>query len=120
MLFADYNISIVTSPPGFPTLGPNNTYEYFSGTSLNLICSVTPAPPSNTEFSWSCPSGCFADRKTAQTINVANLARTDSGVLNCSAIINGIQYFSDSFELQVTNGKKFFMHKFCTVNVKAT
>jgi len=36
------------------------------------------------------------------TINVNELQVVDSGVINCSVIIDEVEYFSEPFELQVT------------------
>ena len=105
MLFTAYNVSIINIPHGYPVVGANNTNEYFYGTYLRLKCSVTPIPPPSHAFSWSCSTGCFADTATVQTISVAGLDEADSGVINCSVIINGIRYSSEPFELQVISGK---------------
>ena len=102
-----YNVTIISEPFGIPVLGTSNVYRYFSGTDLNLICLVTPTPPSYSEFSWSCSTGCFADMEMDQTVNVTDLEETDSGVLNCSVVVNGVEYSSESFNLQVINGEKF-------------
>lgn len=104
ILFTDYNISIITTPVGYPALGTNNTYDYLSGTNLKLTCSVVPAPPFGSLFSWRCSTGCFADMRTTQSIYISNLRKTNTGVLNCSAIIDGVQYFSGPFGLQVADG----------------
>ena len=63
---------------------------------------VTPTPPSDSEFSWSCSTGCFVDMETEQSINITELEVTDSGELNCSVIIDDVEYTSESVELQVT------------------
>ena len=102
-----YNVSIISDPLGISIPGTNNAFEYFVGTEVSLRCLVTPYPLSDGEFSWNCSTGCFADMEMEQVINVTELNETDSGILNCSVIINGVQYFSKSFELQVINGKKF-------------
>ena len=102
-----YNVTIISEPFGIPVLGTSNAYQYFSGTDLNLICSVTPTPPSDSEFSWSCSTGCFADMETEESVNVTDLEGTDSGVLNCSVFVNGFEYSSESFILQVINGENF-------------
>ena len=102
-----YNVTIISEPFGIPVLGTSNAYLYFSGTDLNLICSVTPTPPSDSEFSWSCSTGCFADMEREESVNVTDLEGTDSGVLNCSVFVNGFEYSSESFILQVINGENF-------------
>jgi len=62
---------------------------------------VIPTPPSDSEFSWNCSTGCFADMKMKQTVNVTELEIVDSGVITCSVIINDDEYFSESFELRI-------------------
>ena len=63
---------------------------------------VTPTPPSDSEFSWSCSTGCSFDMETEQSFNITELEVTDSGELNCSVIVNGVKYTSEMIELQVT------------------
>ena len=103
-VFTVYNVSVVSIPNGYPVIGANNSYEYLYGSDIRFTCSVTPVPPLSRAFSWSCSTGCFADRRTVQSISVFSLDEADSGVLNCSVIINGIQYFSEPFHLQVISG----------------
>ena len=56
-----YTVNIMASPSGYPVDENNNIFEYFTETDLTLTCSVFPPPPSDSEFSWSCSTGCFAD-----------------------------------------------------------
>ena len=69
---------------------------------------VTPTPPSDSEFSWSCSTGCFVDMEMEQSVNIAELEVTDSGELNCSAIIDDVEYASESVELRVI-GRYFIL-----------
>ena len=103
-VFAAYNVSVTSLPHGYPVVGDNNTYEYLYGSNVWFTCSVTPTPSLSLAFSWSCSTGCFADRQTVKSVSVFSLDEADSGVLNCSIIINGIQYFSEPFHLQVISG----------------
>ena len=103
-----YNVVITTNPLGIPVSGATNVFEYYIGTDLSLTCMVTPTPPSDSEFSWSCSTGCFADMEMEQTINVTEIEEMDSGVVNCSVIIDGMDYSSEFIELQVVEGKKMF------------
>ena len=107
-----YTVTIISDPFGVAVFGTDNAYQYFAETDLNLICMVNPTPPSDSEFSWGCSTGCFADMEMEQIVNVTDLEETDSGVLNCSVFINGVEYSSESFDLQVINGKKFFHNYF--------
>ena len=104
LFLTDYNVSIISNPPGY-VIGNNNTYEYFYGTDVTLTCSVSPTPPLNRLLSWGCSTGCFADGRTVSTVSVSGLDEDDSGVLNCSIAINGIQYYSEPFGLQVITGQ---------------
>jgi len=63
---------------------------------------VTPSPPSDSEFSWSCFTGCFVDMEIEQSVNISKLEVTDSGELNCSVIIDDVEYTSETIELRVT------------------
>ena len=62
---------------------------------------VDPPPPPDSEFSWSCSTGCFADLEMTQNISVMSLDITDGGVLNCVVNINGAELVSEPIELQV-------------------
>ena len=42
-----------------------------------------------------------------QIVNVTDVEETDSGVLNCSVVVNGFDYSSEPFNLQVINGENF-------------
>ena len=79
---------------------------------------VTPTPPSNIEFNWSCSTGCFVDKEMEQSVNVTELEVTDSGELNCSVIINDVEYTSESVVLKVTGpGMITFVRiKVCHIN----
>ena len=70
-----------------------------------LTCSVSPTPPVDHVLSWGCSTGCFAEGQTVQTVSVLGLDEGDGGILNCSITINGIQYHSKPFGLQVITGK---------------
>ena len=103
-----YSVVITTDPLGNPVTGATNVFEYYIGTDLSLTCMVIPSPPSDSEFSWSCSTGCFVDMEMEQTIYVTEIEEIDSGVVNCSVIFDGIQYFSGFIELQVVEGKNIF------------
>ena len=105
MSIAVFDVTVFTSPSGTPVPGSNNTFQYFTGTFLALFCYVTPTPPPNSEFSWSCSTGCFADMEMNQIIYTDELEETDSGVLNCSVSINEIDYFSELIEIEVIEGR---------------
>ena len=103
-----YYVNVIVNPPGNLLPGTTNVLGFLNGIDLSLTCMVNPTPPSDSEFSWSCLTGCFADMKMEQIINVPEIEEMDSGVINCSVIINGTKYFSDFVELQVVEGKKMF------------
>ena len=104
---ASYRVSIKTDPPGFSSYGNNNTVEYLMGSDLNLTCLVTPIAPADSEFSWNCSTGCFADMRMEQTINISNLTTLDSGLVTCSITVNDLDYHSDPLDLQVTGQLTF-------------
>lgn len=102
-LTAQHHVSIVLNPLGIPfDESSNNAVEYLIGSDLNLTCSVTPAPPANSEFTWKCSNGCFADMMMEQTINVKDLNTTDSGTLTCSFTSGGLEYRSEPLNLLVS------------------
>ena len=85
----------------------NNTITYVLGSVLTVSCVVTPAPPPNSEFSWNCSTECLNSNVTIQqTINISELRILKSTVLNCSVVINDIQYYSELVELNVTGKHK--------------
>jgi len=95
----EYNVSVTSDPPGY---GGNSILEYPVGSDLTLTCMVTPTPPSDSEFSWSCSTGCFVDMEIEQSVNITELEIANGGELNCSVIIDGVEYVSETIELQVT------------------
>ena len=90
------------NPVGITVDGNSNTTGYLVGSDLYLTCLVTPTQPASSEFSWKCSTGCFADMKTEQTINITDLNTTDSGSITCSVPINHLNYQSESFNLLVS------------------
>ena len=94
----DYTVAIITDPP---VEKANNIVEFLVGSNITLTCMITPPPPSDSEFSWSCSTGCFVDMETEQSVNITELEVTDSGELNCSVIVDDVEYISESVELRV-------------------
>ena len=93
----------MTTPPGIPSDQSNNkTFGYLTGSDLNLTCMVTPTPPVDSEFSWNCSTGCFADMRTEQTIFLTDLNTMDSGLISCSLTINNVDYHSEPLSLLVS------------------
>jgi len=95
----DYTVTIISDPL---VDDANNTIEFPVGSNITLTCMVIPSPPSDSEFSWSCSTGCFVDMEIEQSVNISELEVTDSGELNCSVIIADVEYTSESVELRVT------------------
>ena len=102
MHFIEYQVDIMTSPLGVPVNKDNNTFGYLIGSNLNLTCSVTPAPPANGNFSWNCSTGCFADMRMGQTINVTDLDTMDNGSIICSFTFDNVDYHSEPLNLLVS------------------
>ena len=102
----EYNVAIAINPP---VDGNNNVFQYFVGSNLTLTCMVTPTPPPDSEFSWSCSTGCFVDMEIEQSVNITELEVTDIGELNCSVIIDGVEYTSETIDLQVIAGKLLYL-----------
>ena len=60
-------------------------------------------------YLWECDTGCFVDGITAPAIG-RHLTDMDSGMINCSVVIDGDEYMSDvMFNLQVTQGTKVYI-----------
>ena len=96
---------MISDPPGSFINGNDSSFRYLVGSDVNVTCLVTPAPPSDSEYSWSCSTGCFVDMEIEQSVYVSELELTDEGILNCSVMIDGVEFVSDPFELVVL-GKK--------------
>ena len=97
-----YKVDIVANPLGVPINKDNNTFGYLIGSNLSLTCSVTPILPANDSFSWNCSTGCFADMRMEQTINVTNLDTMDSGSITCSFTFDNMDYHSEPLNLLVS------------------
>ena len=86
--------------------------SYTVGSTVKLECVVDPVI-TNTSitpmYSWQCDTGCFANGMTTPTITL-NLAKNDSGVINCSVTIDDDEYWSDiKFDLRITEGIKLYV-----------
>ena len=112
-----YEVTVIPDLPNNVVNSNSNIIEYFTGSNLTLTCMVTPTPPSDSEFSWSCSTGCFVDMEMEQSVNITELEETDSGELNCSVIIDDVEYASESVELRVT-GKYFILKMFIVFSLK--
>ena len=107
------NIRISVDPLGIPVPGQGSgggpgsgfgstyTFQYFVGADLNLSCLATPPPPIDIPYRWICSTGCFADMETTQNISVMGLNVSDSGSIFCGVNLIGVDFFSQSFGLQV-------------------
>jgi len=80
----------------------DNIFEYIVGSvsQVALRCMVTPLPPSGSEFSWSCSSGCIPNMKTNQIVNITELEVADGRDINCSMTVSDMEYTSHSVMLQ--------------------
>ena len=91
-----YNVSVLSVPP--PVHGNTNILEFTVGSPVTLRCMVTPTPPSDSEFSWSC-NGCFLESVHFQFTTIDNSKMLDSGEINCSVIVDHEKYTSEPIEL---------------------
>jgi len=94
----EYNVAVTSDPIEYG----GTILEYSVGSNITLTCIVTPTPPPDSEFSWSCSTECFVDMEIEQSVNISELEVTDSGELNCSVIVDGVEYTSETVELRVT------------------
>ena len=78
--------------------------EYTVGYNTTLFCITSPTSPVGSVFRWSC-HGCSFDMKIGQAINI-ELELADSGDINCSVIVDEVEYTSKIVELRVL-GKYF-------------
>ena len=102
----DYNVTIKVYP---------DLASYTVGSIVELECVVDPAITDTSitpMYSWQCDTGCFADGMTTPTI-IQRLTVNDTGLINCSVIIDGDKYVNDIiFDLQVTEGIKVYVHTY--------
>ena len=85
--------------------------SYTVGNTVTLECVVDPVITDTSitpMYSWQCDTGCFADGMTTPTIT-RQLTDMDSGVIECSVTIDGDEYMSDIFNLQVPQGIKLYV-----------
>ena len=85
--------------------------SYTVGSTVTLACVVDPVITSTRitpMYSWQCDTSCFADGMTTPTIT-RQLTDMDSGLIECSVTINGDEYMSDMFDLQVSQGIKMYV-----------
>ena len=106
----EYTVTVITDPP---VIAIKNKFEYPVGSNITLTCMVTPTPPSDSEFSWNCSTGCFVHMETEQSL-ITKLEVTDSGEINCSVIIDDVKYTSELIQLRVIDNSGMFrlLHKF--------
>ena len=96
--FLDYYVTIGRDPP---FIYRDNNYGYPVGSNVTLTCVVYPTPPSDSEYSWNCSTGCFADMDTEQSIYISDLKLTDKGVLHCSVMVGDFKFISDSLNFMI-------------------
>ena len=101
----EYTVTVITDPP---VIAIKNKFEYPVGSNITLTCRVIPTPPSDSEFSWNCSTGCFVDMETEQSVNITELEVTDSGEINCSVIIDDVKYTSELIQLRVIENSGMF------------
>ena len=92
-----YNVSIFSAPP---VHGNANILELTVGSAVTLRCMVTPTPPSDSEFSWSC-NGCSLESVHFQFVTINEVEMSYSGEINCSVITEHEKYTSEPIELRV-------------------
>ena len=99
----DVSVTIVSYPPGNLIDDGNNAFEHLIGSNITFTCEVNSTLTFNdSDFIWACSTACFADMEVEQTINITEIEVTDSGILNCSIIIDGVEYTSKPYDLQVS------------------
>ena len=105
-------VTIVSDLPGVLVDGTINTFEHLIGSNITFTCEVNSTLTFNeSDFIWGCSTGCFADMVEEQTVNITEIQESDSGVLNCSVVIDGMEYTSQPYDLQVTG---MFVNSLCT------
>ena len=101
--YTDIIVTIVSDPPGNLVDDGNNTFEHLIGSDITFTCEINSTLTFNdSDFIWACSTGCFADMEVEQTINITEIEVTDSGILNCSIIIDGVEITSEPYDLQVS------------------
>ena len=79
----------------------NATIEYVTGSDVNLICTITPAPPPNSEVRWNCSTGCLEGVGIGQTISLANIKAREGGVIFCSVTVAETVYYSELNDFRI-------------------
>ena len=73
---------------------------------------VTPTPPSNSTFRWSC-NGCSIDGKNEQSIYISEVDFSLRGEINCSVIVGYETYTSIPIRLGVIG--EYYIHTVCNL-----
>ena len=97
---AEYRAKLILITNVTPVNGIENVFEFPAGSNLTLKCMVTPTPPSDSEFSWSC-NGCLFDKSTEQSV-IVKVEEPGIDQLNCSVDINGIKYTSNTVDVKIS------------------
>ncbi|XP_065895470.1 hemicentin-1-like isoform X2 [Dysidea avara] len=112
-----YTVTIVSNPAGTPVSGSANTFDYPILSSVTLTCNVTSSDGSvfavgsfewNTTGCYTNPGHnggsptCFPTGEMVETVSDNNVTAEDAGTITCNASINGIDYTSDQFTLQIS------------------
>jgi len=79
----------------------NTTIKYVVGSDVSLTCTITPAPPPNSEVRWNCSTGCFAGMEMGNTINLANIKAQEGGMIYCSVSVAETVYYSESSDFRI-------------------
>ena len=107
-------MTIVSNPSGVPVNDMLNAYEYPILRSITLTCMVEPLPSVNVTYRWNteeCYSnahynegivGCFPHNQTTQTVTDDDLTAEDAGTISCTAIVDGLNFFSSAYLLNIS------------------
>ena len=117
-------VTIVTDPAGVPVDGQNNTFDYPILTNVTLMCIATAAdelPATVTSYYWNA-TNCYNNSDgvlnpchrvnglTRQNITGNNLRAQHTGIVSCTATINGTNYTSDPLTVRISGELDIYIH----------
>jgi len=79
----------------------NTTIDYVIGSDVSLTCTITPAPPPNSEIRWNCSTGCFDGLEMGNSINLMNIQVREGGMIYCSVTIAETVYYSELSDIKI-------------------
>ena len=115
---------IVSSPAGTPVSRSTNAFDYPVLSNLSLTCMVDPLPLISVSYRWNTTRcythsnhsngrpRCFPHGQNSRVVSDDDLTAEDSGTVTCTLTLDGMDYTSDPFTLNIS-GELLSSHAMC-------